>query len=97
MGFLIPCMLELRGVGFREFLRDGMLYFHLLRSAPLTRATASAQLPRYGFVLPEIPNVAVAPIVPKLHQNSAAEIAASMIERAGIKLVDVTGDRTGDP
>jgi len=30
----------------------------------------------YGFVLPETPNVAVVPNVPKLHQNSAVEIAA---------------------
>ena len=30
----------------------------------------------YGFVLPETPSVVVVPNVPKLHQNSAAEIAA---------------------
>ena len=45
----------------------------------------------YGFVLPETPNVAVVPIVPKLHQNSAVEKRRKMIGRAGIKLVDVTG------
>jgi hypothetical protein len=30
----------------------------------------------YGFVLPAPDNLSVAPIVPKLHQNRAVEIAA---------------------
>jgi len=43
MGFLIPRMLELRGVGFREFLRDVMLYFPSPAfCASDTRAIASA-------------------------------------------------------
>ena len=41
----------------------------------------------YGFTLPP----SVVPIVPKLHRNSAMEVAAYMIERARVEMVGGKG------
>ena len=38
-----------------------------------------------------LPSKGNVPNVPKLHHKNAVEIAAQMIKRAGVKLVDVTG------
>jgi len=50
------------------------LYSHLYED--LQVRLDEAQRVGYGFVLPETLNVAVVPIVPKLHQSSAVRIAA---------------------
>jgi hypothetical protein len=45
----------------------------------------------YGFDLPDNPTAAVVPIVPKNWKQKSVEVAAQVEERAGIKMVDVTG------
>jgi hypothetical protein len=50
------------------------LYSHLHEEQQLR--LDEAERVGYGFTLPETPNVSVVPIVPKLHQSSAVEIAA---------------------